>query len=159
VIGINSQIKSMSGGGEGVGFAVPVDTVRRSITQLKQNGKVSYSYIGIKSVDLYPQLAKRLGIAARTGALVAGVEPGSPADKAHIKSGTGVISFEGDSSIPEGGDAIVAIDGKPVHSGTDLGNLVAQRDPGTKVQVTLVNGHTRRTVTVTLAPRPPSAAP
>ena len=159
VIGINSQIKSTSGGGEGVGFAVPVDTVRRSITQLKQNGKVSYSYIGIKSVDLYPQLAKRLGIAARTGALVAGVEPGSPADKAHIKSGTGVISFEGDSSIPEGGDAIVAIDGKPVHSGTDLGNLVAQRDPGTKVQVTLVNGHTRRTVTVTLAPRPPSAAP
>jgi S1-C subfamily serine protease len=159
VIGINSQIKSTGGGGEGVGFAVPVDTVRRSIKQLKQNGKVSYSYIGIKSVDLYPQLAKRLGIAAKTGALVASVEPGSPAEKAHIKPGTSTISFEGDTRIPEGGDAIVAVDGKPVHGGTDLGNLISARDPNTKVQVTIVNGHSRRTVTVKLAPRPASTGP
>jgi 2-alkenal reductase len=159
VIGINSQIKSTGGGGEGVGFAVPVDTVRRSIDQLKQNGKVSYSYIGVSSVDLYPQLAQHLGIAAKTGALVAKIQPGSPAEKANLKAGTSFISFEGDDRIPKGGDAIVAIDGKPVHSSTDLGNLVSARNPGTKVQVTVVNGHSRRTVTVTLAPRPASAAP
>src|SRR2546430_9024746 len=78
VIGINSQIKSTGGGGEGVGFAVPVDTVRRSIGQLKQSGKVTYSYIGVSSVDLYPQLAKRLGIAARTGPLAAKIQAGHP---------------------------------------------------------------------------------
>jgi S1-C subfamily serine protease len=159
VIGINSQIKSTGGGGEGVGFAVPVDTVRRSIDQLRSSGKVSYAYIGISSVDLYPQLAQHLGIAAKTGALVAKIQPGSPADKAHLKSGSSLISFEGDARIPKGGDAIVAIDGKPVRSSTDLGNLVSARNPGTKVQVTVVSGHSRRTVTVTLAARPASATP
>jgi S1-C subfamily serine protease len=159
VIGINSQIKSTGGGGEGVGFAVPVNTVRRSIDQLKQNGKVQYSYLGVSSVELYPQLAKRLGIDASTGALVARVEPGSPADEAKLTAGSATITFEGDSAIPQGGDAIVAIDGKPVHGPNDLGNLVGSRNPGTKVNVTVVRGHSRRTVTVTLAPRPASSAP
>jgi S1-C subfamily serine protease len=159
VIGINSQIKSTGGGGEGVGFAVPVDTVRRSLQQLKQHGKVSYSYIGVSSVDLYPQLAKHLGIAAKTGALVAKIQPGSPAEKAHLKAGTSTITFEGDARIPKGGDAIVAVDGRPVHSSTDLGNLVSARNPGSKAQITVVNGQTRRTVTVTLAARPASASP
>ncbi len=159
VIGINSQIKSTGGGGEGVGFAVPVNTVRRSIDQLRRNGKVTYSYIGVSSVDLYPQLAKRLGIDARTGALVAKVEPGSPASKANLNAGTSTITFEGDSRIPKGGDAIVAVDGKPVHGSTDLGTLVASRDPGTKITLSVVNGHNHRNVTVTLAPRPASATP
>ena len=159
VIGINSQIKSTGGGGEGVGFAVPVDTVRRSITQLKQNGQVSYSYIGVSSVDLYPQLAKRLGIAARTGALVAKIQSGSPAEKAHLKAGNSFINFEGDTRIPKGGDAIVAVDGKPVRGSTDLGNLVSARNPGSKVTLSVVNGQSRRNVVVTLAQRPASAGP
>jgi S1-C subfamily serine protease len=159
VIGINSQIKSTGGGGEGVGFAVPVDTVRRSITQLRQNGKVSYSYIGVSSVDLYPQLAKRLGIAATTGALIAKVQSGSPAEKAHLKAGSSLITFEGDARIPKGGDAIVAVDGKPVRGSNDLGNLVSSRDPGTKVTLSVVNGNSHRNVVVTLAPRPASTGP
>jgi S1-C subfamily serine protease len=159
VIGINSQIKSTGGGGEGVGFAVPVDTVRRSITQLRQNGKVSYSYIGVSSVDLYPQLAKRLGIDATTGALIAKVQSGSPADKANLKAGTSLITFEGDARIPKGGDAIVAVDGKPVRGSNDLGNLVSSRDPGTKVTLSVVNGQSHRNVVVTLAPRPASTGP
>jgi len=159
VIGINSQIKSTGGGGEGVGFAVPVDTVRRSITQLKQNGKVTYSYIGVSSVDLYPQLAKRLGIAARTGALVAKIQSGSPAEKGHLKAGNSFINFEGDTRIPKGGDAIVAVDGKPVRGSTDLGNLVSARNPGSKVTLSVVNGQSHRNVVVTLAQRPASAGP
>ena len=159
VIGINSQIKSTGGGGEGVGFAVPVDTVRRSIGQLKQSGKVTYSYIGVSSVDLYPQLAGHLGIDAQTGALIAKVQPGSPAEKAHLKAGTSVVSFQGDAQIPKGGDAIVAVDGKPVRGSNDLGNLVSGRDPGTKVTLSVVNGHTHRKVVVTLAVRPASANP
>jgi S1-C subfamily serine protease len=159
VIGINSQIKSTGGGGEGVGFAVPVATVRRSIDQLKRGGKVQYSFLGVSSVPLYPQLAKRLGYDAKTGALVGKVEPGSPAEKAGVKPGTGTITFEGDSQIPTGGDAIVAVDGHPVTTSNDLGNLVGQRDPGTKVRLSLVRGHNHRTVSVTLAPRPASAQP
>ena len=159
VIGINSQIKSTGGGGEGVGFAVPVDTVRRSITQLKQNGKVSYSYIGVSSVDLYPQLAKRLGMAASTGALVAKIQSGSPAEKAHLKPGSSFINFEGDTRIPKGGDAIVAVDGRPVRGSTDLGNLVSARNPGSKVTLSVVNGQSHRNVVVTLAQRPASAGP
>jgi S1-C subfamily serine protease len=159
VIGMNSQIKSTGGGGEGVGFAVPVGTVRRSIDQLKSTGKVQYSYLGVSSVALYPQLAKRLGIAAKTGALVARVQPGGPADKAGLKAGTSTITFEGDTQIPKDGDAIVAVDGKSVTTSNDLGNLIGQRNPGTKVQLAVVRGHSRRTVTVTLAPRPASAQP
>jgi S1-C subfamily serine protease len=159
VIGINSQIKSTGGGGEGVGFAVPVDTVRRSINQLKQNGKVIYSYIGVSSVDLYPQLAQHLGIDARTGALIAKVQPGSPAEKAHLKAGTSLVGFQGDAQIPKGGDAIVAVDGKPVRGSNDLGNLVSGRDPGTKVTLSVVNGHKHRNVVVTLAPRPAGTTP
>jgi S1-C subfamily serine protease len=159
VIGMNSQIRSTGGGGEGVGFAVPVDTVRRSIGQLKRSGKVEYSYLGVSSVALYPQLAKRLGIDAQTGALVAKVEPGSPAAKAQLKPGTDTITFEGDARIPKGGDAIVAVDGRPVRQSSDLGNLLGQRNPGTKAKLSVVNGHSHRTVTVTLAPRPASATP
>jgi S1-C subfamily serine protease len=159
VIGMNSQIKSTGGGGEGVGFAVPVGTVRRSIQQLKSTGKVQYSYLGVSSVALYPQLAKRLGVAAKTGALVARVQPGGPADKAGLKAGTSTISFEGDTQIPKDGDAIVAVDGKPVTTSNDLGNLIGQRNPGTKVKLTVVRGPARRTVTVTLVPRPASAQP
>jgi 2-alkenal reductase len=159
VIGINSQIKSTGGGGEGVGFAVPVATVRRSIDQLERSGEVQYSFLGVSSVPLYPQLAKRLGYDARTGALVGKVEPDSPAEKAGVKAGTTTFTFEGDSQIPKGGDAIVAVDGRPVTTPNDLGNLVGQRNPGTKVKLSLVRGHSHRTVTVTLAPRPASAQP
>ena len=71
VIGINSQIKSSSGGGEGVGFAVPVDTVRRSLDQLRETGKVDYGFLGVSASPLYPQLARRLGLPVERGALVA----------------------------------------------------------------------------------------
>jgi S1-C subfamily serine protease len=159
VIGINSQIKSTGGGGEGVGFAVPVDTVRRSIGQLERTGKVQYSFLGVSSVPLYPQLARKLGLNATTGALIARIDPSSPAQKAGLKAGTHTITFEGDAQIPAGGDAIVAVDGKPVRDSNDLGNLVGERNPGTKVTLTVVRGGSQRSVTVTLAPRPASAAP
>jgi S1-C subfamily serine protease len=159
VIGINSQIKSTGGGGEGVGFAVPVDTVRRSIGQLRETGQVRYSFLGVSSVALYPQLARKLGLGVTLGALVAKVDAGSPADKAGVKAGTHTITFEGDSGVPVGGDVIVSVDGKAVRSPTDVANLVSMRNPGQKISVGLVHGHARRTVTVTLVERPASAAP
>jgi S1-C subfamily serine protease len=159
VIGVNSQIKSTGGGGEGVGFAVPSDTVKRSITQLRETGQVKYAFLGVSSVALYPQLAHKLGLNVTSGALVGRIEPGSPAQKAGIKAGTNTISFEGDTGVPEGGDVIVSVGGKPVTDPTELANFIALRNPGEKVAIGLVRGNARKTVTVTLAPRPTSATP
>jgi S1-C subfamily serine protease len=154
VIGINAQIESTGGGGEGVGFAVPVDTARRSLAELRTKGHVDYAYLGVTTLELYPQLAERLGFPVEHGALVAVVEPDGPAAKAGIKAGKGKVEFQGQKDIPQGGDAIVAVDGKRLTESSELPNAVGLKDPGEKVRLTLLRGKVRRTVTVTLAPRP-----
>src|SRR4029079_12817656 len=82
VIGVNSSIESTGGGGEGVGFAIPVETVKRSIAQLRAKVLVDSAYVGISSVTLYPQLAERLHIPVARGVLVDGIRRGSPAGRA-----------------------------------------------------------------------------
>jgi S1-C subfamily serine protease len=159
VIGINSQIESTGGGGEGVGFAVPADSVRRSIGQLREQGHVDYAYLGVSTQELYPQLAERLGIPAEHGALVATVESDGPADKAGLRGGTDKITFEGQQNVPAGGDAIVAVDGRRIHDSADLTNLVAQRGPGAKMALEIYRGKQRRTITVTLGTRPAKPLP
>ena len=154
VLGINSQIRSTGGGGEGVGFAVPVETVRRSIDQLRQKGHVDYAYLGISSVTLYPQLAERLGLKATTGALVDAVEPGGPADKAGLRGAKSHISFQGVPRIPAGGDAIVAVDGKKLTAADDLTDQIALHQPGDTVKLEIERGGARRTVDVKLGKRP-----
>jgi 2-alkenal reductase len=160
VIGINSQIESTGGGGEGVGFAVPVDTVRRSLGELRTKGHVDYAYLGVTTLELYPQLAERLGLPVSHGALVASLEAGGPAAKAGIRAGQGSVEFQGQKDIPQGGDAIVAVDGKPITQAADLPNLIGLKSPGDTVRLTLLNGKDRRVVSVKLTPRPikPAAA-
>ena len=75
MIGIDQQINTTSGGNEGVGFAVPINLVKRSVDQLRENGKVEYAYIGVRSQPLYPQLAEKLGIDAPTGSLISSWSP------------------------------------------------------------------------------------
>ena len=159
VLGINSQIKSSSGGGEGVGFAVPVATVRRSLTQLRETGKVDYGFLGVTAAPLYPQLARRLGLPVQRGALVASVEKGSPAAKAGLSAGKGKIEFQGQQDIPRDGDVIVAVDGRELRQNVDLPDLIGQRGAGEKVRLGVVRGRDRRTVEVTLAPRPSRPPP
>jgi S1-C subfamily serine protease len=159
VIGINSQIESTGGGGEGVGFAVPVDAVRRSLGELRAKGHVDYGYLGVTTQELFPQLAARLGLPVKHGALVASVEPGGPAAKAGLQAGEGKIEFQGQKDIPQGGDTIVAVDGKPISQSSDLPNLITLKGPGDKVTLTILRGKVRRTVTITLAPRPNKPAP
>jgi S1-C subfamily serine protease len=159
VIGINSQIESTGGGGEGVGFAVPVDAVRRSLTELRAKGHVDYAYLGVSTEELYPQLAERLGLPTQHGALVATVEPSGPAAKAGIEAGQGKIEFQGQKDIPQGGDAIVAVDGKTITESSDLPNLIGLKGPNDTVRLTVLRGKKRRIVTVKLAPRPNKPAP
>ena len=76
VIGVNQQIKSTSGGGEGVGFAVPVDAVKRSLDMLRDGGEARYAYLGVSSVELYPQLVDRFDLDVEKGAWVQERQPG-----------------------------------------------------------------------------------
>ena len=158
VIGINAQIRSSSGssGFEGVGFAVPIDSARRSLDQILQTGAVRYAYIGILTEDLTPSIARRFGYSARRGALVDRVLPDSGAAAAGLKAGTHVEPFRG-LGVHVGGDAIVAIDGLPVADAEDVVRIVATRlYPGEIVRVTLVRGHVQRVVKVKLGERPPA---
>jgi S1-C subfamily serine protease len=154
VIGINAQIRSESGGGAGVGFAIPVDTVRRSLRELRQSGKVRYGYLGVTTKQLYPQLAERVGVPAKSGALVADVVSGSPADKAGIKSGGKKILFQGEPDIPEDSDVIASLDGRPLTHDNDLSDVVSLKRPGDKVELEVYRHSDKRTVTVTLGTRP-----
>jgi S1-C subfamily serine protease len=152
VVGINSQIRSTGGGGEGVGFAVPVDTVRRVLGELRSNGKVRYGYLGVQTVQVYPQLAARFGLAP-AGAWVQDVKRGSPADKAGIKGGSGATRFQADR-FATGGDVIVEVAGKAIRNDNDVSRLLAPYGPGKTVELTLMRRGKRRTVAVTLAERP-----
>jgi S1-C subfamily serine protease len=158
VIGINAQIRSSGGssGFEGVGFAVPIDSARRSLSQILQTGGVRYAFIGIETEDLTPSLAKRFGYAARRGALIDTVLPGSGAQSAGFKAGTHIEAFRG-LGVHVGGDAIVAIDGAPVADSEDVVRIVATRlFPGEVARFTLVRGQARRVVKVRLGERPPA---
>jgi S1-C subfamily serine protease len=154
VIGINSQIRSTGGGGEGVGFAIPVETVKRSLDQLRAKGRVDYAYVGISSVGLWPQLAERLGLKAEKGALVDEVQPGSPAKKAGLRGARSHITFAGQPGIPVGGDLIVAVDGAKLDAATDLSDVIGRHAPGDTVSMQIVRGGKKRSVRVTLTARP-----
>ena len=117
VLGINSQIRSSSGGSEGVGFAVPIDTVRRSLAQLRADGQARYGYVGVSSQALYPQLAEKLKLPVQQGALVAAVAKGGPADKAGIKGGGKEIRFQA-TIVRPGGDVITRVE-RPSHNARD----------------------------------------
>jgi S1-C subfamily serine protease len=156
VIGINAQIRSSSGnsGFEGVGFAVPIDSARRSLAQILQTGTVRYAFIGIETEDLTPSIAKRFGYAARRGALIDTVVAGTGAEAAGLKAGTHIEGFRG-LGVHVGGDAIVAIDGDAVTDAEDVVRIVGTRlYPGEVARFTLVRGHTRRVVRVRLGERP-----
>jgi S1-C subfamily serine protease len=154
VIGINSQIKSSSGSGSGVGFAVSSDTVRRSYDALRTSGKVRYAFLGVSTVPVYPQLADRFHLGTDEGAWVQRVEPGGPADKAGIRGGSGAaVRFQAQQYRP-GGDVIVTVAGHALHRDTDLSRLLEPYQPGDKVQLGLRRDGKPKTVTVTLGERP-----
>ena len=153
VIGVNEQIASSSGGNSGVGFAIPVTSVRHSVPQLKDNGKVEYAFLGVTSESLYPQLADHLGIDSKSGALITDVVNGSPADEAGLKGASGETTFQL-QHIKTGGDVVVAVDGKPVFANNDLSELVAAHKPGDTVTLDILRDGRRAQVQVTLGSRP-----
>jgi S1-C subfamily serine protease len=129
VIGVNSQIAtSGSNANSGVGFAVPIDTVKDVVPQLKEHGEIERAYLGVASAE--PE--------ARNGAVVRTITPGGPADRANLQVG----------------DRITELDGKPVRTPSDLGELVLGKRPGDRVRLEVVRGGDTRTIEVTLGERP-----
>ena len=155
VIGINAQIRSDSGTAEGVGFAIPINVARRALEQLEQTGRVSYAYIGVTTQDVTPGMAKRFGIKAPRGALVARVEDGTPAARAGIRGGDQTETYNG-LAITFGGDVIVSIAGVSVRSSEDVSRIVTEQlRAGQAVDVVVLrDGTERRTIRVALGERP-----
>jgi putative serine protease PepD len=131
VIGVNSQIKTGSGANAGVGFAVPVSTVKFVVPQIKDGGKVERAYLGVENATTDD----------RSGAVVRNVVPGGPAQNAGLQPG----------------DKITDIDGREVQSSEDVSAAVEARKPGEQAKVTVIRGGDRRTLTVDLGTRPESA--
>lgn len=134
LVGINTAILSRSGGNHGVGFAVPVNLARSVMESIIKEGRVVRGFMGVNIQDVTPTLAKEFNLKDNTGALVADVTPGSPADKAGIKAG----------------DIVVEFNGKPVRDSRQLKLQVGQTAPNTKAPVKLVRDGATKTVEVKL---------
>ena len=153
VIGLNQQIKTSSGGGEGVGFAVPIDVARRALDQLRGGGEVQYAYLGVETVAIYPQLKERFDLPVDKGAWVQSVVPGGPAERAGLKGGSGQTVFQV-RQFRDGGDVITKIDGRPVDDPDDLSLAVALLDPGTTVPIEAWHDGKREELELKLGSRP-----
>ncbi len=157
VLGINSQIQSTGGGGEGVGFAVPIDLVKRSLDQLRAGGKVSYGYLGVSTAALFPQLVKRFNLPTDQGVWVQTVVPNGPADKAGLQAGTRTQTFQTER-VSVGGDIITAVDGKALEGAADLNRVIGGHKAGDTVTLTIYRGQRKMDIKVKLAERPLAAA-
>jgi 2-alkenal reductase len=153
VVGINSQIQTTTGGGEGVGYAVPADTVRRTLAGLRRDGTVDYAYLGLATVEIYPQLARRFGLPVSKGAWVQEVVPGGPADEAGLRAGTDSERFQA-RTVNDGGDIITAVNGRALAADAQLGVALLRLRPGEEVVLRVYRDGRPRNVRVTLGTRP-----
>jgi putative serine protease PepD len=151
VIGVTAQIDSESGGNDGVGFAIPSNTVRSIVSQLIGGGTVQRAYLGVRIQTIPSDAAAALNVPA--GVAITSVVSGSPASKAGIKGSTGTQVVNGQSYVT-GGDVVTKVDGHPVTSADTLQTEIAGRKPGSKVTLTVVRNGAAKTVTVTLGTRP-----
>src|SRR5438270_3598345 len=132
IVGINTAIVAPSGGNVGIGFAVPINMARQVMDQLTRYGEIKRGRIGVAIQDLTPDLAQALGTRRTQGAVIARVEPGSPAERAGLRTN----------------DLVVAINGAPMRSGTELRNRVGLSRIGDEVELTVERGGAERNVTV-----------
>jgi S1-C subfamily serine protease len=153
VLGINAQIQTSTGDGTGVGFAVPVDVVKRSLAQLRRDGRAHYAYLGVSHVEVYPQLAERFDLPVDAGAWVQDVTAGGPAERAHLRAGDDTERFQ-DRDFRVGGDVITAVQGRPVRGESDLAKALLAHKPGDTVTVDVRRGGKRLQMRIKLGERP-----
>ncbi|MDX6512011.1 MAG: hypothetical protein QOE36_1515 [Gaiellaceae bacterium] len=150
VIGVNAQIESDSGGSDGVGFAIPSNTVRSIASQLISTGKAEHAYLGVSIETIPDSASSQLGLPA--GAEVDQVKAGTPAAQAGLKASTGTKAVNG-QTYPTGGDVITAIDGKTIASADELRSVIGGKRPGDRVTLTYTRAGQSHTASVTLTTR------
>ncbi|HEX5592841.1 MAG TPA: trypsin-like peptidase domain-containing protein [Solirubrobacterales bacterium] len=155
VVGINQQIETNSGANDGVGFAVPVSAIKRSVAQLREDGTAEYAYMGVSSQALYPQLARKLGLDTTFGGLLSEVVAGGPAEEAGLEGGSDKLQFQA-GRYRTGGDVILQIDGQDIVEENDLARVIAAHKPGDQVTLTVLHDDRREKVELTLGERPDS---
>jgi serine protease Do len=142
VVGINSQIYSRSGGFMGISFSIPMDEASRVSDQLRASGRVTRGRIGVQIDQVTKEVAESIGLGKPQGALIRGVEEGSPAEKAGI----------------EAGDIITKFDGKAIDKASDLPRLVGNTKPGSRVGLTVFRRGAQKDLSITVAEVQPEKA-
>jgi S1-C subfamily serine protease len=156
VIGINSQIQTGSSGtgSVGIGFAIPINTAKAVIPQIEKTGKVIEGFLGITTIPVDPALAS-LHLGASYGALIQTVQSGSPAARAGLRAGTLLTTLaDGVTQVQQGGDIIIAVDGRRIASATALEDAIIADHPGQRVTLEIVRGTKHLTVQLKLGTRP-----
>ena len=142
VVGINSQIFSNTGGSIGLSFAIPIDYANKVVAQLRTKGKVSRGYLGVALQEVSADLVPSLGLSKVTGALVAQVNPGTPAERAGLKES----------------DVIVSVDGQKIERSGDLPPVIGATAPGTKVTLGIVRNGEPMTLPLVVGELPANLA-
>jgi serine protease Do/serine protease DegQ len=135
LVGINSAILGPTGGNIGIGFAIPANMARTVMNQIVRHGEVRRGRLGIEMVDLTPELAKNFGVTSLDGAVIAGVQPGSPAQRAGLREG----------------DVITALGGRPIRNAPELRARLGLTSVGEEVELRVTRGGTTRAVRVQIA--------
>ncbi len=155
VVGVTSQISTGSTGSQGnvgIGFAIPINTVRSVAGQIISSGKALHAFLGLDAAPITPQLASLFHLPSKSGLLIQDVQAGSGADKAGLKAGKTAVVVQGES-YQVGGDLIVAVDGASVTSYEQLRDAISKRKPGDKIKLEIYRNGTKKTVTATLGQR------
>src|SRR5438105_13346648 len=155
VIGVNAQIETggQSQGNVGIGFAIPINTVRAVVAELIEHGQVQHAFLGLEGKTLQPNIARLFHLPVTSGVLIASVRPGTGAAKAGLKAATNQITVEGES-WPAGGDVIVKADGQPVPTIERLIDFISTKKPGDKIGLEVIRGTSRVHLSVTLGRQP-----
>jgi S1-C subfamily serine protease len=155
VIGVTSQIyaENSQQGNIGIGFAIPVNTVRNIAAQIISTGKVEHAYLGVTTTPVTKQLSRLYSLPS-AGLLVVDLDPGGPAIRAGLIHGTTDVVVGGES-YTLGGDVITSVDGAPVAAFEQLRDAIARKKPGDKVKLEIVRNGSKKSITVKLGQAPP----
>ena len=153
VIGVNAQIETESGGNVGIGFAIPIDTVKDVAGQLIKEGKVEHAYLGVELTTITSDLASNFRVPVDKGVLIQHVRDGSPAADAGLKGGTTQVVLAG-QTFWLGGDVITKVDGQAVETSDQLASVVTSKQPGDSLDLEVHRGQETLNVTVELGRQP-----
>jgi S1-C subfamily serine protease len=156
VIGVNAQIASESGGNEGVGYAIPSNTVRKVADALIADGRVEHPYLGVEMAPVDEAIARVAKLPVDRGVLIQRVRPGGPAAKAGVRGGERTVVVGG-QTYALGGDVVTKVDGQAVEDPDELASIISSKRPGDRVLLEVRRGKQTLTIIVTLGTRPAAA--